>query len=130
MCVLTLIDSVCYHCDIFCEAEPLPTLQTWEPSEYVLVDENVTIPESPLFCPRSDFVTVSDDSHCSAAIRDLLRDMRDLTDLFITPDAEEFTYSISETNTIPPDSYHIEYVTKTTEIDPVALGVHPRRRDV
>jgi hypothetical protein len=42
--------------------------------------------------------------------------MRDLTDLFITPDAEGFTYSISETNTIPPDSYHIEYVTKTTEI--------------
>jgi hypothetical protein len=116
MCVLTLIDSVCYHCDIFCEAEPLPTLQIWEPSEDVEVDKNVTIPESPLFCPRSDFVTASNDSHCSAFTMDLLRDMRDLTDLFITHNAEESTSNISDTNAISPDSSNIEYVTKITEI--------------
>jgi hypothetical protein len=108
--------SVCYHCDIFCEAEPLPVIQAWEPPEYVGVDENVAIPESPLFCPMSDFLTASDDSHCSASTRDLLRDMRDLSDLFITQNVEESTYNIHEPRTVPPDSFDVEYVTKITKI--------------
>jgi hypothetical protein len=61
-------------------------------------------------------VTPSNDSHCSASTWDLLRDMRELTDLFVKHNAEESIHDISDTDTISLDSIDIEYLTKMTDI--------------
>jgi hypothetical protein len=42
-----------------------------------------TIPESPLFCPRTEFQTVARSSRCSPRTLDLLRDIRMMMDLFL-----------------------------------------------
>jgi hypothetical protein len=46
------------------------------------------VPESPLFCPNIDFQTIISDEHCSSSTYELLRDMRNLTDIFIADGAE------------------------------------------
>ncbi|EUC48923.1 hypothetical protein COCMIDRAFT_23301 [Bipolaris oryzae ATCC 44560] len=79
--------AVCYHGDLICEAEPLPDLATDLPVVNPPTIDGVEIPESPIFCPRTQFTTIASDSHCSTSTRDLLRDMRDLTDLFISQEA-------------------------------------------
>ncbi|EUC38455.1 hypothetical protein COCCADRAFT_82900 [Bipolaris zeicola 26-R-13] len=83
--------AVCYHGDLICEAEPLPDLATDLPVVNSATIDGVEIPESPVFCPRTDFTTIASDSHCSTSTRDLLRDMRDLTDLFISQGAASET---------------------------------------
>lgn len=77
---------MCFQCDLICEAKPLPTLISRQPLHYTANDD-IAIPESPLFCPRIDFMTVSNDERCSPSTCNLLRDMRDLTDLFISNNA-------------------------------------------
>ncbi|KAF2865634.1 hypothetical protein BDV95DRAFT_554195 [Massariosphaeria phaeospora] len=72
-----------YHSDIFCEATPLPLFYNWEPPKFRVVDNLAAIPESPLFCPRSEFFTILKDPRCSETTYELLCDMRDLTDLFL-----------------------------------------------
>ncbi|KAL5393174.1 hypothetical protein DPSP01_000007 [Paraphaeosphaeria sporulosa] len=42
-----------------------------------------TIPESPLYCPRSEFETIKRSSRCSPQAMDLLKDMRMMMDLFL-----------------------------------------------
>lgn len=42
-----------------------------------------TIPESPLYCPRSEFETLKRSSRCSSQVVDLLKDMRMMMDLFL-----------------------------------------------
>ena len=88
--MLTLHARVCYHGDLICEAEPLPDLAIDLPVVNPAAIDG-EIPESPMFCPRTDFTTIASDSHCSASTRDLLRDMRDLTDLFISQEAASET---------------------------------------
>ncbi|KAL7777134.1 hypothetical protein CFE70_007557 [Pyrenophora teres f. teres 0-1] len=56
----------------------------WEPPKYNAVDHGRPIPESPIFCPWLDFVTIPHDSGCSAVTCALLQDMRDLTNLFLS----------------------------------------------
>ncbi|CAO2648315.1 Nn.00g075820.m01.CDS01 [Neocucurbitaria sp. VM-36] len=68
----------------FCDTESEPIFHDWEPPNYPLPDDTAPIPESPLFCPRKDFTTIVNDAHCSRTTLDLLRDMRDLTNLFLT----------------------------------------------
>jgi hypothetical protein len=48
----------CFQCDLVYEAKPLPTFASWQVAEYIADDNDVAIPESPLFCPRPDYVTV------------------------------------------------------------------------
>lgn len=61
--------------------------QEWMPPEYGPVVEDAAMPESPLFCPRTTFVTITDDPLCSRSTYELLCDMRDLTDLVIAQNA-------------------------------------------
>ncbi|KAF2269056.1 hypothetical protein CC78DRAFT_336276 [Lojkania enalia] len=75
--------SCCYHCDIFCEATPLPLFYYWEPPNGVPVHETAAIPESPIFCPRSEFFTILGDPKCCEITYNLLCDMRDLTNAFL-----------------------------------------------
>jgi hypothetical protein len=42
-----------------------------------------TIPESPLYCPRSEFETIKRSSRCTSRAIDLLRDIRMMMDLFL-----------------------------------------------
>ncbi|CAA9963799.1 hypothetical protein PTMSG1_07158 [Pyrenophora teres f. maculata] len=79
-----LCASGCYNTDIVCEAKPLPIFRVWEPPKYNAVDHGRPIPESPIFCPWLDFVTIPHDSGCSAVTCALLQDMRDLTNLFLS----------------------------------------------
>jgi hypothetical protein len=109
VCVLASIDRTCYHCDIFCEAKPLPLFPAWEPPEYVEFDENVAISESPLFCLGPDFSTASDDSRCSSPTRALLRAMLDLTNLIIERNC---VYDVNETKTIPLYLSDVDYASK------------------
>lgn len=78
--------SVTYHGNLICEDSPLPLFYQWKPPTYS-VDETLALPESPLFCPRSHFITVVQDRGCSVTTHDLLCDMLDLTNLFISHNA-------------------------------------------
>lgn len=42
-----------------------------------------TIPESPLYCPRSEFETIKRSSRCSPQAMELLKDIRMMMDLFL-----------------------------------------------
>jgi len=53
------------------------------PSNDSPAHEAVALPESPLFSPEADFVSLIQDSNCSQSTCDILRDMRDLTNDFI-----------------------------------------------
>jgi hypothetical protein len=75
--------SCCFHTDILCEATPLPLFSNWTPPQFAPSSETEAIPESPLFCPRSDLSAIARDPHCAEMTYDLLCDMRDLTDLFL-----------------------------------------------
>ncbi|KAF2006209.1 hypothetical protein P154DRAFT_422900 [Amniculicola lignicola CBS 123094] len=72
-----------YHSDVVCEAASLPLFASWEPTRVAPYDCNTAVPESPLFCPRSDFFTIPQDHRCTPIIFELLCDMRELTDLFV-----------------------------------------------
>ncbi|KAL6707108.1 hypothetical protein ACN47E_004860 [Coniothyrium glycines] len=76
--------GVCYHCDILCEKDILPVLQDWTPPAFSPLHDATALPESPLFCPRADFSTITHDPRCATATLELLRDMRELTDLVIS----------------------------------------------
>lgn len=85
--LLTPHARCCYHGNLIYETEPLPALAEYTLARGPAVARDVPIPESPLYCPSTDFTTISADSRCSAATCDLLRDMRDLTDLFTSHQA-------------------------------------------
>ncbi|KAJ8114223.1 hypothetical protein OPT61_g3842 [Boeremia exigua] len=74
--------ACCYHCDIFCEAEILPAFQDGLLADNIPNDE-IALPESPLYCPRHTFLTIPDDPQCSSSTLELLADMRDLTNIFV-----------------------------------------------
>ncbi|KAF1926601.1 uncharacterized protein M421DRAFT_67080, partial [Didymella exigua CBS 183.55] len=73
----------CYHCNIFCEAEILQALREKLPANSAPVSAEAALPESPLYCPRSTFLTISDDARCSMSTLDILSDVRDLTSIFV-----------------------------------------------
>jgi hypothetical protein len=72
----------CYHSSITRERAVHALVQDWVPPDLSKYD-TTSFPESPLFCPGSDFAIVTCDLCCSTATLDILRMMRDLTDLFI-----------------------------------------------
>ncbi|KAF3000825.1 hypothetical protein E8E13_006703 [Curvularia kusanoi] len=74
-----------YHCNIFCETEILPAFSENLP-DITVIDNETALPESPLYCPRHSFLTISHDPQCSPSILELLYDMRDLTDIFVAHD--------------------------------------------
>ncbi|KAF1844844.1 uncharacterized protein K460DRAFT_405124 [Cucurbitaria berberidis CBS 394.84] len=109
--------ACCYHCDVFCEADSLSVFRDWNPPNYALGDDTAAIPESPLFCPRPEFATIVNDSHCSRFTHDLLCDMRDLTDLFLTHHAElEVIFDIDEGEMRRLSSASVDYDIKVAEI--------------
>lgn len=82
----------------------------------ILLDDS-TIPESPLFCLRADFTTIANDSRCSPFTCDLLRDMRDLTNLFIAHEsALEVQRRVSEVDAAYAKDSDVEYSSKVTAI--------------
>lgn len=87
--VAEVATACCYHCDIFCERKSLPIFQEYMPSGSTLEDMTTFLPESPLYCPRSDFETLVDDVQCSPYTYRLLSDMRDLTDLFLSHNLQD-----------------------------------------
>jgi hypothetical protein len=116
MCELTCF-SCCYHCDIFCETERLPTFQHWSPASFVSIDDNIALPESPLFCPRHDYLTVSRDAQCSQSTLDILFDMRDLTDIVLEHNAILYTTVDNDAADTPFTIPQFEnYDIKTNEI--------------
>jgi hypothetical protein len=64
----------------------LPLFYRWNAPPFE-VGQTEAVPESPLWCPRMDFVTAVQDHACCESTHDLLCDMRDLTDLFIAHNA-------------------------------------------
>ncbi|ORY15398.1 hypothetical protein BCR34DRAFT_598383 [Clohesyomyces aquaticus] len=76
--------ACCYHIDIFCEATPNTIFEDWNPPSFAPVEDIVAIPESPIFSPRSEFYTIAHSGNCSETTYELLCDMRDLTDLFLS----------------------------------------------
>jgi len=98
--------------------KPLVIFGSWEPAEYAAVNNGHPIPESPIFCPWLDFAVIPDDLCCSTATCALLRDMRDLTDLFVSCNAAAFgtnqATSATETNCI--DSGDTDYKSKAAEV--------------
>jgi hypothetical protein len=102
---------------LICEAEPLPALAAYAPAVDLTIADDVAIPESPLFCPRSDFTTIASDSHCSTFTCDLLKDMRDLTDLFISHQTAFGTFqNTSEINAAEWERRNVEYSCEVTTI--------------
>jgi hypothetical protein len=77
------VASCCFHCDIFCETEMLQALRKELPADSAPISDEAALPESPLYCPRYTFPTISDDARCSTSTLDLLSDMRDLTNIFV-----------------------------------------------
>ncbi|KAF2633202.1 hypothetical protein BU25DRAFT_380373 [Macroventuria anomochaeta] len=75
--------ACCYHCDIFCEAEMLAPFREGLPANSDLIDSETALPESPLYCPRDAFLTISDDAQCSQSTLELLCDMKELTNIFV-----------------------------------------------
>ncbi|KAF2016776.1 hypothetical protein BU24DRAFT_409847 [Aaosphaeria arxii CBS 175.79] len=75
--------SCVVHADIICETEPLAMFNNWNPPEVGPLDQDTPMPESPLYCPRSELFTLAQDPRCSELTYGILCDMRDLTDLAI-----------------------------------------------
>jgi hypothetical protein len=71
-----------FHCDIFCEFETLPAFKVSLP-DITPMNIETALPESPLYCPRHDFLTISRDPKCSPSTLELLCDMRDVTNAFV-----------------------------------------------
>jgi hypothetical protein len=72
--------SSCCHCDILFETRPLPLFHAWEPAP---IDLKVSLPESPVFCPHNEYLTICNSRRCSSATYSLLCDMRNLTVLLL-----------------------------------------------
>ena len=102
--------AVCYHCDIFCEAETLPAFRDGLPTSLAVIDDEIALPESPLYCPRRSYLTISKDSQCSPYTLELLSDMKDLTSLFITHNTALNTIHDVDTVDVsrlsPPNEYY------------------------
>ncbi|CAI6327870.1 unnamed protein product [Periconia digitata] len=74
---------VCLHSDIICEAAPLPEFAQWNPPP-ILEDGPEALPESPLFYRTPELVPVVKDPACNMYTYEIICDMRDLTDLFLS----------------------------------------------
>ncbi|KAF1965523.1 hypothetical protein BU23DRAFT_560987 [Bimuria novae-zelandiae CBS 107.79] len=57
-----------------------------------------TIPESPLYCPRTEFETIKRSSRCSPQTMDLLKDIRMMMDLFLHETKQSRQNSLSLKN--------------------------------
>ncbi|RMZ67192.1 tachykinin family [Pyrenophora seminiperda CCB06] len=107
----------CYHIDIVCETKPISMFESWEPAEYAAADHRLPIPESPIFCPSLDFATIPDDLCCSTATCALLRDMRDLTNLFVLSHGMfELGQAASAVDIDCPGFVDTDYKSKAAEI--------------
>lgn len=109
----------CYHCDIIREARPSQIFQEWEPPQTLItpIEASAAFPESPLFCPRTDFMTIKCDSQCSGSLYELIHDMRELTDLFIAHDAGlENLYCYNLRHATHGTCFSPEYDTRVSEI--------------
>ncbi|KAF2179054.1 hypothetical protein K469DRAFT_597534, partial [Zopfia rhizophila CBS 207.26] len=108
----------CYQTDIVCEAMSLPLFYNYKPSRFTPIDEMTAIPESPLFCPRSEFFTIIHNFRCSKYTYELLCDMRDLTDLFLSYHADmDRVHDIEAGDRVPPSGLTLaEYETKVAGI--------------
>lgn len=79
-------------------------------------DGPAVLPESPLFCP-SNFATIINDPRCSTFTCNILRDMRDLTDLFIAHEsAMEIQRDAFEVDATYTENRDIEYNSMVTAI--------------
>ncbi|KAF2813389.1 uncharacterized protein BDZ99DRAFT_438501, partial [Mytilinidion resinicola] len=79
-----IILSISFQSAIFREAQPSTIYLQY--SSRVSYSDNVPgkrIPESPLFCPRPDFETLEVSGLCKPHTLSLLRDARDMTDLYL-----------------------------------------------
>ncbi|KAF2734208.1 hypothetical protein EJ04DRAFT_437617, partial [Polyplosphaeria fusca] len=95
--------SISFHCDIFCEATPLPLFHNWQPTKYGPIGSATAIPESPVFCPRNEFFTLIQDPKCSQFTYELLSDMRDLTDAFIAAhEGHDVVQDVDTDDVVPP----------------------------
>ncbi|KAF2202764.1 hypothetical protein GQ43DRAFT_301310 [Delitschia confertaspora ATCC 74209] len=76
--------GVSYQMNIICQAQPPPILFNYSPAQVCPVSPTALLPESPLYCPRSQFFTLLQSDMCSEFTYEILCDMRDLTDLFLS----------------------------------------------
>jgi hypothetical protein len=89
----------------------------FEPAGYTPVSDDTAVPESPLFCPRARFLTITGDSRCSQYTHELLCDMRDLTDLVIACEANPPVLHGGEADiSMCDDDSPIDYDDKVAEI--------------
>ncbi|KAL1607672.1 hypothetical protein SLS60_002607 [Paraconiothyrium brasiliense] len=75
---------VSLECAILREAKPRPQYVDYAAAASTRIYPNTaTIPESPLYCPRSEFETIKRSSRCSSQALDMLKDIRMRMDLFL-----------------------------------------------
>lgn len=73
-----------YDTYIFTERQPATMFQDYIPKRANPLTTSTAIPESPLYCPRSEFFTIAASPLCTEQIYNILSDMRDLTEVFIS----------------------------------------------
>ncbi|OCL14485.1 hypothetical protein AOQ84DRAFT_221276, partial [Glonium stellatum] len=80
----SILTSISHQSAIFRETQPRAIYQTYcKTLPHMPVTASQKIPESPLFCPRADFATITGSPNCRPHTRALLAQIRDMTDLFL-----------------------------------------------
>jgi hypothetical protein len=74
----------CYHSNIFREAKQMPIFRDFALLSHAFIDGTAAVPESPLFFSTSHLKTIANERLCSRSTSDILRDMCDLTNNFIS----------------------------------------------
>ncbi|KAF2805115.1 uncharacterized protein BDZ99DRAFT_396552 [Mytilinidion resinicola] len=82
--VAGLTVSVIYDIYIFTERQPAAMFQSYIPKRSNPLKTSTAIPESPFYCPRSEFFTIAASPLCTEQIYNILADMRDLTEVFMS----------------------------------------------
>lgn len=86
-----VVFSIIVTMHILRESQPDDVYKRYASVKTRSVSAQRALPESPVYCPRSNFFTIARSKYCSERLYDLLSDMRDVTELFIDQDRDTST---------------------------------------
>ncbi|KAK7536007.1 uncharacterized protein J3D65DRAFT_668459 [Phyllosticta citribraziliensis] len=87
--------AMAYTSAILRESKPDP-LFLQHHSERKVYDNNAVLPESPLFCPRSRFVTLSRSKSCIRPLLSLIQKLKALTDACVSLPTHTSTWDLAD----------------------------------
>jgi hypothetical protein len=127
---------VIYDTYIFTERQPTQIFQDYIPSRPNPLKTSTAIPESPLYCPRSEFFTLAASPLCTETIYTILSDMRDLTEAFLSRHNSSSTNSTittlfdpllfpSSKSTLIPNHHNTTLTTLQTRLPRLPSAHHP-----